>query len=128
MPPSQVLTCVSGYFSATYSRLGAVNSLGTVDHIESAEPGDGIVTRSSAELVTGAAVRVTGAHSDLMLQLVNSGELRDMILETRAPSPEPPPPEVIPGIVPPQLAGPPLAQAIAPYGWKAGCGVNKCGC
>lgn len=127
-PPPHVLTCVSGRSGSTYSRLADPNSLGQITGLAADESGDGIVTLSSAELETGAVYRVTCDHPSLLPDLVNSGELRDLVLEVREPTPTPPPPVVQTAILPAVLPGPPLEQAIAPYAPGPGCLERKCGC
>jgi len=107
-PPPWVLTCFAGTGMPTYDRLLAPSALGTLPALGQTEEGDGTVTTDSALLAGSAQYTVRVAHADLPLALVRSGQVLDAILDPRGPPDPPPPPVVVPGVLNPTLAGPPL--------------------
>lgn len=127
-PPPWVMTTVGGTGYRTADTLERPELLGTPQAVGSTLDGDGLVTRSSAEISGSAVYTMTAPHSSLFIQAVNSGELVEWILDVRtAPSP-PPPAETIAGITPYLIADPPAAGSFGSVGSASACASGKCPC
>jgi hypothetical protein len=128
LPPSWVMTTVSGSGVMTPNRLQYPNAIGTVEVVGQTAEGDGVVTRSSAEITGSAVYSLACRHTDLPLTTVNSGDLAAWVLDPRAaPSPAPPPVQ-IPGALTPLLSGPPIANSFGGFSTSMSCKGGKCTC
>lgn len=127
-PPNNVLTTVAGTGWPTSYRLINPDQLGQEGAISMTIEGDDTVASESA-LVPNSRKYVTRArHSDLFANVVNTGQLVDWLVEERAPTPEPPPPEDLPAVVLPMLPDIPGTVAIAQGAATATCLYGGCGC
>lgn len=94
MPPSHVLTCLTGYGEDVPSALVDPLRLGSPAAIGRLVKGDNSVTEASGTLSTGTIWRYTINHENWLPQLANNGELADYVTEVKTPAP-PPPPETV---------------------------------
>jgi hypothetical protein len=127
-PPAWVMTTVAGQGVPTPAGLVRPELLGSAAAIGSAEDGDGVVTGSSALMAESKRYVVSARHSDMPAFTAASGELADWVLEVRDPITPVPPPETIPGVLTPVLAGPPIPQPLGLPPQSASCGGRKCPC
>lgn len=97
-PPGHVMTCVAGTGHGTPARLDHPELLGSIDAIGYVNEGDAVLTVRSAQLSTATKYRVTCQHDNEFPELVNSGEVREWLLETFPPAAPTPPEEVRPAV------------------------------
>ncbi|MGH3512813.1 MAG: esterase/lipase family protein [Pseudonocardiaceae bacterium] len=113
LPPAWILTTVGGSGYATVSRLERPQYLGDPRAYVSTGDGDGQVVLSSAILPGSAQIQLTGAHGDLPVITAGLSQAAAVILDPRVAPDPPPPAQVLPGIYPVQLHGPPSPNVIA---------------
>lgn len=128
MPPSWVLTTVSGTGVPTPYRLVRPELLGSPAALGSTDAGDGVVSASSALVVNSQRYTVAARHSDLQVVTATSGDLVDWVLEIRDPITPVPPVEQVPGVFSAILAGPPIPAAIGGIPSVSNCGSGRCEC
>jgi len=127
-PPAWVLTTVAGQGVPTPAGLVRPELLGSAAAIGETQDGDGVVTGSSALMAESKRYVVSARHSDMPAYTAASGELAEWVLEVRDPITPVPPPETIPGVLTPVLAGPPIPQPLGVPPQAASCGGHKCPC
>lgn len=128
MPPSWVLTTVSGSGWSTRYRLDDASKIGDPDEIAITTDGDGVVYRLSAEVPGSVIYRTSVAHQDQLPQLVTSGQVAEWVLAVRhPPDPAPPPSEVF-APVNPQYTGPPISNLGFPEATISACSSGGCLC
>lgn len=127
-PPGHIMTSVVGSHLATPARLDYPELLGRAGAIGSTDDGDGTVTTASGYLPGSKKITVSCAHIDLLPTLVGSGELAEWILEERSPSPDPPPPVVVPTVYVQQLQNIPGVVVTASPSLWSDCSTGRCDC
>lgn len=126
-PPAHVLTCVSGVNTTVASALTSAEGFAEGGGLGQYVAGDNAVTRDSAELATGVIWRYGIDHENLLPTLANSGDLRDLVLEVRAPGPAPSP-EASPAQQGTYLDPLPFAVSPGQVGVPNNCLAGTCGC
>lgn len=124
LPPSGVLTTVTGVGFPTAYILNNPQALGTPMAYSTNSSGDNQVTVESALLPSGGTVFVNAAHADLPAATAGSGLLTSLVTDPRAGDGPPPAPIVSSALALSALSGPPVPNVL---GGRVGPGPRPLG-